>query len=76
MKLFEKSLAITIRNNMWRKREIMELENKVTLSTLVDNVPTDVSGKWVKKEDLYPFASAVADHVLSEIENKLNDPNL
>ena len=54
----------------------MELENKITLSTLVDNVPTDVSGKWVKKEDLYPFASAVADHVFSEIENKLNDSNL
>ena len=54
----------------------MELENKVTLSTLVDNVPTDVSGKWVKKEDLYPFASAVADHVLSEVKNKLNDSNL
>ena len=39
-------------------------------------VPTDVSGKWVKKEDLYPFASAVADFVLSEVENKLNDPTL
>jgi hypothetical protein len=61
---------------MWRKREIMELENRVTLSTLVDNVPTDVSGKWVKKEDLYPFASAVADFVLSEVETKLNDSNL
>ena len=61
---------------MWRKREIMELENQVTLSTLVDNVPTDVSGKWVKKEDLYPFASAVADFVLSEVETKLNDSNL
>lgn len=52
----------------------MEAQNKVTLSTLVDNVPTDVSGKWVKKEDLYPFASAVADFVLSEVETKLNDP--
>ena len=61
---------------MWRKKEIMELKDKVTLSTLVDNVPTDVSGKWVKKEDLYPFASVVADFVLSEIENKLNDSNL
>ena len=68
--------AIRWNNNMWRKREIMELENKVTLSTLVDNVPTDVSGKWVKKEDLYPFASAVADFVLSEVETKLNDPAL
>ena len=54
----------------------MELENKVTLSMLVDNVPTDVSGKWVKKEDLYPFASAVADFVLSEVETKLNDSDL
>ena len=54
----------------------MDLDNNVTLSTLVDNVPTDVSGKWVKKEDLYPFASAVADHVLSEVKNKLNDSNL
>ena len=61
---------------MWRKKEIMELKDKVTLSTLVDNVPTDVSGKWVKKEDLYPFASAVADFVLSEVETKLNDPAL
>ncbi len=54
----------------------MELENKVTLSSLIDAVPTDTSGKWVKKEDLYPFASAVADHVLSEVESKLNDTNL
>ena len=61
---------------MWRKRKIMELENKVTLSSLIDTVPTDTSGKWVKKEDLYPFASAVADHVLSEVESKLNDTNL
>lgn len=60
---------------MWRKREIMEAQ-RVNLYTLIDNVPTDVSGKWVKKEDLYPFASAVADHVLSEVENKLNDSNL
>ena len=61
---------------MWRKREIMELQNKVSLSSLIDAVPTDTSGKWVKKEDLYPFASAVADHVLSEVEAKLNDSNL
>jgi len=61
---------------MWRKREIMELQNKVTLSSLIDAVPTDTSGKWVKKEELYTFASAVADHVLSEVEAKLNDSNL
>jgi hypothetical protein len=61
---------------MWIKREIMELQNKTYLSTLIDAVPTDTSGKWVKKEDLYTFASAVADNVLTEIENKLNDTNL
>ena len=54
----------------------MELENKVPLSTLLDNVPTDVSGKWVKKEDLYPFAMVVMDYVLSRLENKTNDPSL
>lgn len=54
----------------------MELENKESISTLVNNVPTDVSGKWIKKEDLYPFASAVAEFVLSEVETKLNDSNL
>ena len=61
---------------MWRKREIMELQNKARLEDLIKDVPTDVSGKWVKKEDLYPFASAVADFVLSEVETKLNDPAL
>jgi hypothetical protein len=61
---------------MWRKREIMELEDKVTLSMLVDEVPTDTSGKWVKKEDLYPFASAVADYVLTRVEKNINDSNL
>ena len=54
----------------------MELQDKPSISTLVDNVPTDTSGKWVKKEDLYPFASAVADYVLSEVEAKLNDSDL
>ncbi len=54
----------------------MELDNKVTLSTLVDNVPTDVSGKWVKKEELYPFASAVADYVLTRVEKNIDDSNL
>ncbi len=61
---------------MWRKREIMELESEVNLSTLVDNVPTDVSGKWVKKEELYTFASAVADYVLTRVEKNINDSNL
>jgi len=60
---------------MWRKREIMEAQ-RPTLETIVNNVPTDVSGKWVKKEELYDFAAAVVDYVLTKIENNLNDPNL
>jgi hypothetical protein len=61
---------------MWRKREIMELQDKTAISTLVDIVPTDVSGKWVKKEDLYPFAAAVAAYVLTRVEKNINDSNL
>lgn len=49
---------------------------RVNLYTLIDNVPTDVSGKWVKKEELYPFASAVADYVLTRVEKNINDSNL
>ena len=54
----------------------MELQDKTSISTLVDNVPTDVSGKWVKKEELYPFASAVAVYVLTRVEKNINDSNL
>ena len=54
----------------------MELQDKTSISTLVDNVPTDVSGKWVKKEELYSFASAVADYVLTSVEKNINDSNL
>ena len=54
----------------------METENKIELNSLIDKVPTDVSGKWVKKEELYSFASAVADYVLTKIENNLNDTNV
>ena len=61
---------------MWRKREIMELQDKTSISALVDIVPTDVSGKWVKKEELYPFAAAVAAYVLARVETELNDPNI
>lgn len=53
----------------------MESQN-LSLETIINNVPTDVSGKWVKKEELYSFASAVADYVLTKIEKNLNDPNL
>jgi hypothetical protein len=54
----------------------MELHNKPSLSELINAVPTDTSGKWVKKEDLYTFASAVADYVLTKIESNINDSNL
>ena len=46
---------------------------RVNLYTLIEDVPTDVSGKWVKKEDLKPFAMAVADYVLTRVENQSND---
>ena len=57
---------------MWRKREIMELQNKASLEDLIDNVPTDVSGKWVNKDDLKPFAMAVMDYVLTRVEESNN----
>ena len=54
----------------------MELQNKSALETLIENVPTDVSGKWVKKEELYTFAMDVADYVLTKIEKNLKDSNI
>ena len=48
------------------KRELEDLED------LIYNVPTDVSGKWVKTEDLRPFAIAVADYVLTRVEESNN----
>ena len=48
----------------------------LSLETIINNVPTDVSGKWVKKEELYSFATAIADYVLTKIENNINDSNL
>jgi hypothetical protein len=53
----------------------MEAQNP-SLETIINNVPTDTSGKWVKKEELYSFAAAVADYVLTKIEKNLNDPNI
>ena len=47
-----------------------------SLEMIINNVPTDTSGKWVKKEELYAFAAAVADYVLTKIENNINDSNL
>jgi hypothetical protein len=57
---------------MWRKREIMEAQKPI-LDSLIEKVPTDVSGKWVKIEDLRPFAIAVADYVLTRMESRSND---
>ena len=53
----------------------MEAQKSI-LDSLVEKVPTDISGKWVNKDELRPFAIAVADYVLSRIENKTNDPAL
>ena len=50
----------------------MELQNKARLEDLIDNVPTDVSGKWVNKDDLKPFAMAVMDYVLTRVEESNN----
>jgi hypothetical protein len=58
---------------MWRKRKIMEAQRPI-LDVLIEKVPTDVSGKWVKVEDLRPFAIAVADYVLTRMESRSNDP--
>ena len=51
----------------------MEAQKSI-LDTLIDNVPTDTSGKWVKVEDLRPFAIAVADYVLTRVEESNNAP--
>ena len=60
-----------------KNEEVENMEqNKSALEALIDNVPTDVSGKWVKKEELYPFASAVADYVLTRVEKNIDDSNL
>lgn len=54
---------------------LMKLQDKSALEALINNVPTDVSGKWVKKEDLKFFALDVADYILTKIEKNLSDPN-
>ena len=61
---------------MWRKREIIELQNKASISALVDEVPTDTSGKWVNVEELRPFALAVMDYVLANVEKEIYDTPL
>ena len=53
----------------------MEAQKSI-LDSLVEKVPTDISGKWVNKDELRPFAIAVADYVLSRMGNKTNDSNL
>jgi hypothetical protein len=51
----------------------MELQSKVSLEDLIKDVPTDVSGKWVNKDELKPFAMAVMDYVFAKIESKTNE---
>lgn len=59
------------RINMRRKKEIMEAQKSI-LDTLIENVPTDTSGKWVNINDIRPFAIAVADYVLTRVEESNN----
>ena len=54
----------------------MELQNKASLEDLIKDVPTDVLGKWVNRDELRPFAMAVMDYVLTRIESKANDTAL
>jgi hypothetical protein len=56
---------------MRRKKEIMEAQKSI-LDTLIENVPTDTSGKWVNINDIRPFAIAVADYVLTRVEESNN----
>ena len=56
---------------MWRKREIMELQSKTMMQEFIDNVPTDVSGKWVNKDELKKFGEFIVkecSEIASEAE--------
>ena len=53
----------------------MEAQKSI-LDSLVEKVPTDISGKWVNTDELRPCAIAVADYVLSRVERNINDSNL
>ena len=53
----------------------MEAQKSI-LDSLVEKVPTDISGKWVNKDELRPFAIAVATYVLSRVERNINDSNI
>ena len=56
-----------IEYNLYTK-ECKELQTKSSLEALINNVPTDVSGKWVKKEELYLFAAAVRSRTFGSRE--------
>ncbi len=60
---------------MWRKNEIMTMievdmeQNPVSvLDALIEDVRTDVSGKWVNKEELKAFGESVAHYVIAKLE--------
>ena len=66
-----------LQNNV--RAEALYAAEKRELEDLIYNVPTDVSGKWVNRDELIPFARAVLALVLAKIERKerkANDPAL
>ncbi len=60
---------------MWRKREIMVLQSKTVLDTIIEDVPTDVSGKWVNKDELREFGKNVAGYILMSLEHEAENTN-
>lgn len=55
---------------MWRKREIMELQSKTMMQEFIEKVPSDVSGKWVSREELQPFAESILNYVIAKLEEE------
>lgn len=54
------------------KAMVDEVENKSFFSSALDNliedVPTDVSGKWVNRDNLKAFGQSVACYIISTME--------
>jgi hypothetical protein len=57
---------------MWRKREIMEVQKSV-MDKLLECVPTDVSGKWVNREELRAFGESVASYIIEKLEKEAKE---
>ena len=61
---------------MWRKREIMELHLKTIMQEFIDTVPTDVSGKWVNRDELQIFAESILNYVIIKLEEEAINTNI